>query len=227
MQAAIDSLNIERFKYSFDDITLTDIKNRFILENSPHFSIYLSSDPSIQLEIGYLYEYGITLEKDYSEAFKWYKFAADQNHSDAQYRIGKFYFHGYGVDKDEEEAYSWLKLSANLNNSNSFLYLSFYYSFKENVPDSLYWLKLSADHNNSQAQFILGYFYLIGRYVDKDENEGLNWLNYLLIKITHLGRVLLVVVITLVVNLLKLMIMKHLNGLRCLLIKVFQEVNLC
>lgn len=47
------------------------------------------------------------LSKDYAEAVKWYRKAADQNHAQAQYSLGRCYAEGNGVEKDELEAVKW------------------------------------------------------------------------------------------------------------------------
>ena len=51
--------------------------------------------------------------KDYKEAFKWYKLAAEQGYADAQLNIGLMYSHGgMGVLRDYNQAYMWLNIGA-------------------------------------------------------------------------------------------------------------------
>ena len=49
------------------------------------------------------------------EAAKWYRLAADQGDSDAQYRLGLMYMMGQGVPPDDVRAHVWLYLSLNLS----------------------------------------------------------------------------------------------------------------
>ncbi len=68
-----------------------------------------------QIDIGYIYENGIGVEKSYKDAFYWYKKSANQD-ADAYLNIGYMYDKGQGVEKNEELAfYSYLKA---INNSN-------------------------------------------------------------------------------------------------------------
>ena len=49
--------------------------------------------------------------KDYSEAAKWYRKAADQGHAGAQLYLGILLAQGQGVEQDVVEAYKWLELA--------------------------------------------------------------------------------------------------------------------
>ncbi len=59
-----------------------------------------------------MYERGEGVPKDLAEAMKWYRFAAEQDFSPAQYRFGLANANGDGVPKDEVEAYTWINLAA-------------------------------------------------------------------------------------------------------------------
>ena len=50
--------------------------------------------------------------KDYDEAIKWYRKAAEQGNADAQYMLGVMYFDGFGVAQDNKLAYVWSSVSA-------------------------------------------------------------------------------------------------------------------
>ncbi|MDE7136204.1 MAG: hypothetical protein K2N91_06185 [Muribaculaceae bacterium] len=51
-----------------------------------------------------MYQYGYVVDKDYTEAVKWYRKAAEQGDADAQIRVGGMCQHGYGVVQDYTEA---------------------------------------------------------------------------------------------------------------------------
>ena len=72
-----------------------------------------------QLELGKCYFNGTGVEKDLSEALKWYKKAAEMGDDDAQNLLGECYLLGNGVEKDEKEAIKWYRLSANNGNTNA------------------------------------------------------------------------------------------------------------
>lgn len=52
---------------------------------------------------------GTAVEKDESEASKWYKKAAEQNFKKAQIKLSEMYKAGIGVEQDLIEADKWLK----------------------------------------------------------------------------------------------------------------------
>src|SRR5258708_15568338 len=62
--------------------------------------------------LGQLYEDGQGVPRDYVEALKWYRMAADQGDIWAQLAVGRFYEKGNGVLQDDEEACFWFSLAA-------------------------------------------------------------------------------------------------------------------
>ena len=52
------------------------------------------------------------MEKDNTEAVKWYRKAADQGHASAQNSLGIMYAKGWGVIQNDVEAYKWWNLAA-------------------------------------------------------------------------------------------------------------------
>lgn len=65
-----------------------------------------------QYERGSNYANGRGVPRDYQEAVKWYRQAAELGHAAAQHYLGFHYFVGRGVAKDYVEAYKWLALAA-------------------------------------------------------------------------------------------------------------------
>ena len=55
---------------------------------------------------------GRGVAKDYVEAVKWYRKAAEQGHTEAQFNLGYCYANGQGVGKDKVEAYAWFSMAA-------------------------------------------------------------------------------------------------------------------
>ncbi|MBR5893847.1 MAG: sel1 repeat family protein, partial [Bacteroidaceae bacterium] len=63
-----------------------------------------------QCNLGYCYGTGSGVEKDPTEAVKWYRKAAEQGQVNAQYNLGLCY--EIGVAKDLAEAVKWYRKAA-------------------------------------------------------------------------------------------------------------------
>ena len=56
--------------------------------------------------------FGSGLPKDYGEAIRWFRKAADQEYPKAEFNLGQMYHQGEGVIKDYAEARRWLQKAA-------------------------------------------------------------------------------------------------------------------
>ena len=65
-----------------------------------------------QYYMGLYYERGYCAQKDFAEAIKWYRRAANQGHADAQFRLGVCCYIGEGVDKSTEDAIKYCRKAA-------------------------------------------------------------------------------------------------------------------
>lgn len=54
-----------------------------------------------------MYNKGQGVPRDYKQAVIWYRKAAEQGHSHAQFHFGGMYYKGFGVPKDYTLAYMW------------------------------------------------------------------------------------------------------------------------
>ena len=68
-------------------------------------------NPSAQAYLGFMFETGRGVPRNYTEAAMWYRRAAEQGDSLAQYSLGLLYDRGQGVPRDIVEANKWLNLS--------------------------------------------------------------------------------------------------------------------
>ena len=59
-----------------------------------------------------MYDEGRGVTQDYAEAAKWYRKAAEQGDTDAQYNLGVMYDNGRGVTQDYAEAAKWYRKGA-------------------------------------------------------------------------------------------------------------------
>ena len=62
--------------------------------------------------LGYLYENGVGVQKDYGKALHWYRKVAEAGAPIGQYNLGSAYLAGRGVEPDPVEAAKWLTLAA-------------------------------------------------------------------------------------------------------------------
>ena len=59
-----------------------------------------------------MYSRGRGVKKDFKEAVKWYRKAAEQGFAAAQYNLGLMYVNGRGVPEDIKEAVKWYRKAA-------------------------------------------------------------------------------------------------------------------
>jgi len=69
-------------------------------------------DAISQHNLGYIYENGLGVIKDSTEAFRWYEKAAEQGFSGGEFEIGASYYDGKAVPQNYIEAVKWLKKAA-------------------------------------------------------------------------------------------------------------------
>jgi len=62
-----------------------------------------------QYELGLMYELGMGIDKNHSQALAWYQKSANQDYAKAQYNLGIFYALAKGVDKDIEQSKYWIR----------------------------------------------------------------------------------------------------------------------
>lgn len=64
-------------------------------------------DVKAQYDLGFRFEMGIDVDKNYEKALYWYKKAAEQGLASAQYSLGYLYEEGLGVAQSYEKAHEW------------------------------------------------------------------------------------------------------------------------
>jgi TPR repeat protein len=64
-----------------------------------------------QFELGELFDKGQASRRDYCEAFRWYRQAAQNGSRRAQHRLASMYARGQGVEQSLPRAYAWCKLA--------------------------------------------------------------------------------------------------------------------
>ena len=135
----------------------------------------------VEYNLALRYYKGDGVVKDYAEAVKWFRKAAEQNNADAQCYLGDCYDNGQGVVKDYVEAVKWYRKAAEQNNVSAQYNLGVCYDNGRGVAkdkaEAVKWIRKAAEQNNAAAQYYLGVCYAYGEGVAKDYVEAYKWEN--------------------------------------------------
>lgn len=82
-----------------------------------------SGDPEAMTNVGEIYERGMGVEPDFTEAAAWYQKAADKNYSRAIFNLGTLYEQGLGVPQDQLKALNLYRQASGLS-EDSLIYTS-------------------------------------------------------------------------------------------------------
>jgi TPR repeat protein len=80
-----------------------------------------------------MYDAGDGVGRDYREAMKWYRLAADNGYAYAMYAIGDMYLAGDGVTKDAEEATAWYQKASDAGDANGHWSLALRYLYGDGI----------------------------------------------------------------------------------------------
>ncbi len=114
------------------------------------------SDRAAQYTLGAFYFVGQGVERDYAEAVKWYRRAADQNLVSAQISLGYCYEHGQGVDQDVTEAVKWFRKAAEQNSAGAQYALGKHYAegtgVEKDYVEAYAWFNLAVKNYGPEAK---------------------------------------------------------------------------
>ena len=117
--------------------------------------------------------------KNYDEAVRWYRKAADQGDANAQSNLGWMYRNGYGVPQSYDEALRWYRKAVEQGHANAQNNLGWMYQNGYGVPQSndeaVTWYRKAADKGHANAQNNLGVMYRDGYGVPQSYDEALRW----------------------------------------------------
>lgn len=138
-----------------------------------------NGDRSAQFNLAYAYQTGNGIEKDYDEASRWYRKAAEQGELSAQTNLGIMYSNGIGVEQDYDEALKWWRKAAEQGKASAEFIMGYSYQMGEGVEkdydEAVKWYQKAAEQGEAFAQSSLGYMYFSGYGVEKDYYEALKW----------------------------------------------------
>ncbi|MFT5182263.1 MAG: hypothetical protein ACI8S3_002153 [Alphaproteobacteria bacterium] len=98
-----------------------------------------------QFNIGAIYEEGLEVPADPSEAAGWYGLAAGHGHAQAQYNLGIMYADGRGVPRDDSRALVWLRKAAEQDHAKAQFNLGVFYQTGRGLTKDLAKAKLWFD----------------------------------------------------------------------------------
>ncbi|MFT4589650.1 MAG: TPR repeat protein [Candidatus Binatia bacterium] len=93
------------------------------------------------------------VQKDFKEAVRWYRKAAEQGDAGAQYNLGNYIADGRGVAQDHKVAVEWFRKAADQQDPHAQNNLGFVYKKGEGVPldniEAHKWYTIAAANGNS------------------------------------------------------------------------------
>lgn len=123
--------------------------------------------------LGMCLEYGIGVEENEGEAFKYYLKGAEDGYSRAMYNAGRCYYHGFGIKKNLPEAYRWFNDAAGYEFSPAMYYKGKMLMNGEGCPqdiqEGISFLTKAAEEDYANAQYELANCYLVGKGVEANE----------------------------------------------------------
>lgn len=129
-----------------------------------------------QVALGYFYDTGNVLSQEPDQAAGWYKKAALQDDSLAEWLLGREIFLGVGI-RDLNEASDWLQKSARHNDPFGQYLLGQIKLERENYLEAANLYREAANQGLPQAQAKLGLLLQQGRGVDEDKFNAYVWLS--------------------------------------------------
>ena len=126
------------------------------------------------------YYHGEGVQRDYKEAVRLYRLAAEQGNPEAQRTLGDMYDRGLGVASSDAESVRWYRLAAEQQDAEAQKSLGLAYYMGRGVPrdftEAVRWFRLAAEQGNAEAQRRLGSAYISGQGVPEDDAEGEKWI---------------------------------------------------
>lgn len=129
--------------------------------------------------LGLAYYKGDKAPKDYGEAVKWWRKAAEMNLVIAQANLAVCYGRGLGVSPNQTEATLWYLRAAEQGDvSSQYVMARRYedgYGVDKNIQQSAKWYEKAANNGYAKAQYEIGRCYAAGYGVQKDLSRALAW----------------------------------------------------
>lgn len=135
--------------------------------------------PHAEFVLGYLYQQGRGVPRDYAKAAENYQASALHDNSFAQNNLGFLYQHGLGVPRDPQRAFALYLAAAQQNNASAQSNLATMYYTGSGVPrddtQAARWFRSAAQLGDAEAQHDLAVFYSEGKGVEVNFKEAARW----------------------------------------------------
>ena len=144
---------------------------------SPLSCIYRSSSSKHCKTAEELYQKGVGyhIKGDYTQAFYYYKLAAELGHAKACLQVGELYHYGDGTERNQDEAIRWLNISISKGEKGeAYWYLGLCYFEKGNLTEAFNCYKKGLEIGGYDGcnSLYLGDCYYFGRGVTQNKAEG-------------------------------------------------------
>ncbi len=137
----------------------------------------IAGDEDAYFQIGFCCEMGYGIVQSFSEAARWYHFAAEKKHTDAENRLAWFYKKGFGVQRDDiRSAYFYKKVAKKGDRSaqcNFAMACASGDGVPRNMNKAMIYYARSAAQKYPPAQFHFGCYLYLGVEVAQDTEKGL------------------------------------------------------
>jgi len=133
-----------------------------------------------QYKLGKAYQSGDKTKVNLKKSYYWFKKAAKQNHTDAQYRLALIYMEGsIAAKKDTKKAKEWFTKAANEKHKKADRKLSELATIAKNEQRKIKLQAMLEEANlgDAEQQFELGMRYLLGYQIEVDKQQAFNWIN--------------------------------------------------
>ncbi len=123
--------------------------------------------------------YNYYQNKNYEEALRCYRQAAEEGDAIGQNNLGDLYRSGLGVEQDYEEAVRWYRKAADqgLGKAQSNVGIMYYdgKGVAKDYKEAAKWFRKAAEQGYDFDQYFLGSMYYSGRGVEQDYFEAAYW----------------------------------------------------
>ena len=140
-------------------------------------------------DLAYSYRYGRKGKpKNYEEAVRYYRAAAERGSAKALYGLAGCYKSGEGVEENWPEAEKLYIKAAELGYVTAFMKISDYYynlgienllkgngDEHKSYAEALKWCRMAAERGDDWAQYRMGTCYKDGKGVEKNRSEAIKW----------------------------------------------------
>lgn len=142
-----------------------------------------NGDVSAQLDLGYMFLYGINgTTVNYQQSFHYYNLAAENKNPVALNNLGSLYFNGIGTNVDYPKAIDYFRKAAEYGSDDAAVNLAIIFlssNKKINSPEiyeEIHSLLEKSAQKNNIAKYLLGYSYYAGFDVKKDYKKAFDYI---------------------------------------------------